>query len=62
MEGREEKREWKGERAREQEGVNVGQNTCGIHIQQYIITSSSCITSSTHLYCIAMSHCRKRAK
>ena len=56
-----------GEGAREQEGVHVGQNTrtCGLwdtHIQEYIITSSSHITSSTHLYCIAMSHCRKRAK
>ena len=56
-------------REREQEGVNVGQNTrtCGFwdtHIQEYmyIIASSSHITSSTHLYCIAMSHCRKRAK
>ena len=42
-------------REREQEGVNVGQNTrtCGLwdtHIQEYIITSSSQITSSTHLY------------
>ena len=49
-------------------GRNVGQNTrrtCGLwdtHIQEYIITSSSHITSSTHLYCIAVSHCRKRAK
>ena len=44
-------------REREQEGVNVGQNTrtCGlwdIHIQQYIITSSSHMTCSTHLYCV----------
>ena len=67
-EGEKKGRERDGEEASEQEGVNVGQNTrrtCGLwdtHIQEYIITSSSHITSSTHLYCIAMSHCRKRAK
>ena len=66
--GREREERMDGEGAREQEGVHVGQNTrrtCGLwdtHIQEYIITSSSHITSSTHLYCIAMSHCRKRAK
>ena len=69
--GREERREGRvreGEGAREHKGVNVGHNTrrtCGLwdtHIQQYIITSSSHMTCSTHLYCIAASHCRKRAK
>ena len=28
------------------------------YIQQYIIASSSNITSSTHLYCLDVSHCR----